>query len=106
MQPKARPAAPTKLKRGEPLPEDLEAMFLQRAERSLERGTCERSLLGLQEIAGDASRNERSQKARILRARCYDARVRPDLSEIEYRRYLEVWPKGRFSDEARKAVME
>ena len=100
--PKAQPAA----QRAEPLPEDLEALFLQRAERGLERGICERYLMGLQEIASDASRNERAQTARILRARCYDARVRPDLSEIEYRRYLEVWPKGRHSDEARKAVIE
>ena len=100
--PKAQPAT----HRAEPLPEDLEALFLQRAERGLERGICERYLMGLQEIASDASRNERAQTARILRARCYDARVRPDLSEIEYRRYLEVWPKGRHSDEARKAVIE
>ena len=97
---------PTKLKNVEPLPEDLEALFLLRAERGLERGICERYLMGLQEIAADASRNERSEKARILRARCYDARVRPDLSEIEYRRYLEIWPKGRHAEEARKAIIE
>jgi len=105
-EPKAKASAPPKLKGGEPLPEDLEALFLQRAERGLERGICERYLMGLQEIAGDGARNERSQKARILRARCYDARVRPDLSEIEYRRYLEVWPKGQHADEARKAIIE
>ncbi len=92
--------------KGEPLAQDLEAIFLQRAERGIERGICERSLLGLQEIAADPSRNERAEKARILRARCYDSRVRPDLSEIEYRRYLEIWPKGKFVDEARKAIIE
>lgn len=92
--------------KGEPLAQDLEAIFLQRAERGIERGICERSLLGLQEIAADPSRNERAEKARILRARCYDSRVRPDLSDIEYRRYLESWPKGKFADEARAAITE
>ncbi len=99
-------ATPKQLKNADPLPEDLETLFLQRAERGLDRGICERYLMGLQEIAGDSSRNERAEKARILRARCYDAKVRPDLSEIEYRRYLEVWPKGRHADEARKAIIE
>jgi hypothetical protein len=97
---------PPKIKNGEPLPGDLEALFLQRAERGMDRGICERYLLGLQEILSEGNRNDRAEKARILRARCYDSRVRPDLSEIEYRRYLEVWPKGRYSDEARKAVIE
>ncbi len=103
---KVRSVAPRALKNEAMLPEDLEALFLQRAERGLERGICERYLLGLQEIAADTSRNDRSEQARILRARCFDARVRPDLSEIEYRRYLEVWPRGRHSDEARKAIIE
>lgn len=88
------------------LPTDSETIFLEKAERSLEKGTCDRYLLGLQELAGDQSHNDRAEQARILRARCYDSRVRLDLAEIEYRRYLEVWPKGRFAPEARKALAE
>lgn len=104
--PAAAAPAPKAAPKGEAPPTDLEAIFLQKAERGLEKGICERHLLGLQEIAADPSHNERSEKARMLRARCYDSRVRPDLSEIEYRRYLEVWPKGRFAEEARKALAE
>ena len=91
---------------GEPLPKDLEERFLQRAERGLGRGICERYLLGLEEVAGDGSGSERAEKARILRARCFDAKVRPDLSEIEYRKYLVVWPAGRYAVEARQAIAE
>ena len=85
---------------------DLEAIFLMKAERSLEKGTCDRYLLGLQELAADQNKSDRSELARILRARCFDARIRTDLSEIEYRRYLETWPKGRYAEEARKAIAE
>jgi hypothetical protein len=97
-------AEPKMKPQGEELATDLEAIFLQRAERNLGRGICERSLMGLDELAGDASHGERAEKARILRARCFDSKVRPDLSEIEYRRYLMVWPNGRYSVEARQAL--
>lgn len=93
-------------KPAEPLPVDLETLFLQRAERGIGRGICERYLQGLQELAGDPSRGERAEKARILRARCFDARIRPDLSEMEYRHYLQAWPTGRYAIEARQAIAE
>jgi hypothetical protein len=99
-------AAEASPKPAEPLPVDLETLFLQRAERGLGRGICERYLMGLQELAGDPSRGERAEKARILRARCFDARIRPDLSEIEYRYYLQAWPTGRYAIEARQAIAE
>lgn len=98
-------AEPARAK-AEPLPVDLETLFLQRAERALGRGICENYLQGLDELASDLSRGERAERARILRARCFDAKIRPDLSEREYRHYLVNWPTGRFALEARQATAD
>ncbi|MDP1823064.1 MAG: FecR domain-containing protein [Archangium sp.] len=93
--------APTKV-----MPKDLEMIFLQRAEDSIEKGTCDRFLLGLEDIALDAERNARSEQARVLRARCFDTQMRPRQAMNEYRKYLEAYPRGRFSAEAHQALGE
>lgn len=88
------------------MPKDLEMIFLQRAEDSIEKGTCDRFLLGLEDIALDAERNARSEQARVLRARCFDTQMRPRQAMNEYRKYLEAYPRGRFSAEAHQALGE
>lgn len=100
----ARPAEDTASSK--PVPKDLEAIFLLRAEESLEKGGCDRFLLGLEEIAVDAQRSGRSELARVLRARCFERQLRPRQSMSEYRKYLEEYPVGRFLPEARQALGE
>ena len=85
---------------------DLESIFMQRAEDSLDKGTCDRFLLGLEDIALDAERNPRSEQARALRARCFERQMRPRQAMNEYRKYLEAYPRGRFSAEAHQALGE
>lgn len=85
-------------------PKDLETLFLQRAEGSIEKGECERYQLGLEDIAQDAVRSTRSEWARILRARCFESQLRPRQALNEYRKYLGEYPAGRFVDEARQAL--
>jgi hypothetical protein len=87
-----------------PLAKDLESIFLQKAEAALGKGTCEGFLLGLEEIAGDAPPTERTELARILKARCFDVSLRPKQAMAEYRKYLEASPAGRFATEARQAT--
>jgi len=85
---------------------DLEMIFLQRAEDSIEKGTCDRFLLGLEDIAQDTERTARTEQARVLRARCYDTQLRPRQAMNEYRKYLESYPQGRFAAEAHQALGE
>jgi hypothetical protein len=85
-----------------PQAKSLEQLFLEKAEQSLAKGGCERYLAGLEDIALDTS--EPAQLARVLRARCYDAQLRPKQAMGEYAKYLEAFPKGRFADEARAAL--
>jgi hypothetical protein len=110
----ARPVAPAsaaRLTEESPAPakvvaKDLESIFMQRAEDSIEKGTCDRFLLGLEDIALDAERNPRSEQARVLRARCFDTQMRPRQAMNEYRKYLELYPRGKFSAEAHQALGE
>jgi hypothetical protein len=81
---------------------DTEELFLLRAERSIRRGGCQRFMLGLEELATDASASEFSQRARILRARCFEAQGRAAQSRSEYERYLRDAPNGDFAYEAEK----
>jgi hypothetical protein len=80
----------------------LEQLFLEKAERSIEKGGCERFLPGLEDIV--IERQDAAQFARVLRARCFDAQLRPRQAMGEYLKYLETFPKGRFADEARAAL--
>lgn len=89
-----------------PIAKDLEAIFMARAEESLEKGTCDRFLLGLEDIALDSQRSARTEQARLLRARCFDNQMRPRQSLNEYRKYLDEYPQGRFVPEARQALGE
>ena len=85
---------------------DLEMIFMQRAEESIEKGTCERFLLGLEDIAQDAEHTARTEQARVLRARCFDSQMRPRQAMNEYRKYLESYPRGAFAAEAHQALGE
>jgi len=85
---------------------DLEAIFMSRAEESVTAGTCDRFLLGLEEIAQDAQRTARTEQARVLRARCFDVQMRPRQAMSEYRKYLEEYPRGHFAPEAHAALGE
>ncbi|MFL5322128.1 MAG: hypothetical protein ACJ790_20870 [Myxococcaceae bacterium] len=81
-----------------------EELFLGRAEHAVQRGSCGDFLLGLETLAFDAEEEPVRERARIVKARCHDARVEPDKAGIEYRRYLRDFPTGNFAEEARKAV--
>jgi hypothetical protein len=85
-----------------PQAKSLEQLFLEKAEASLEKGTCERFLAGLEDIALEGT--DQAQLARVLRARCYDVQLRPRQAMGEYVKYLEAFPKGRFAEEARTAL--
>lgn len=87
-----------------PLARDLESIFMNHAELSLEQGTCDRFLIGLEDIAQDASHTPRTEYARVLRARCFNLQLRPRQAVNEYRKYLEEYPRGRFTQEAAEAV--
>jgi hypothetical protein len=109
----ARPAAGAKLRDdregalpapARPLARDLESIFMGHAEAALEQGTCERFLVGLEDIAQDAAKNARTELARVLRARCFNLQLRPRQSLNEYRKYLEEYPRGRYAPEAAEAI--
>ena len=99
------PASPNASKlSGEELPLDHEAIFLTKADRALVKGGCERFMVGLEEIASDPKQSPRAEKARIMRARCFDMQMKTKETENEYRRYVRDYPNGVFLEEAR-AVM-
>lgn len=104
------PVAPTEpppeVRRTDALPETTEGIFLHRAEASLSNGSCEKFLEGLKELAAHNDDRESKSKARILRARCYDDRLKPDLARLEYQKYLEEFPSGPFNREARRQLEE
>lgn len=105
--PKARlKDEPEPVVRAQPLAKDLETIFMQRAEASLEKGGCDRFLVGLEDIAQDDTRDSRTELARVLRARCFDVSLRPRQALNEYRKYLEEYPRGRYAGEARQALGE
>ncbi|MHB8872463.1 MAG: FecR domain-containing protein [Myxococcaceae bacterium] len=105
---RGQPAAPSRLQspEGDSLPRDLEGLFLRRAEEALVSGRCDRYELGLGELTETSESPLAREKARILKARCYDATLRPADAAREYRRYLRDWPAGRWADEAHGATEE
>src|SRR5262249_13932139 len=98
------PTGAAKLGSDDEIAVDHEGIFIQRAERSLNHGTCERFLLGLDEVAADPKRGPRAEKARILRARCFDSLMKTKETEQEYRKYVREYPVGTFMDEARAVI--
>lgn len=84
----------------------LEVVFMERAEASLEQGTCEKFLAGLEDLAADEQKPPRAELARVLKARCFEAQMRPRQAVAEYRKYLEGYPGGRFVGEAKQALGE
>jgi hypothetical protein len=103
--PAASPNASKLTHADEGIPRDQEGIFMQRAERALGNGTCERYILGLQEVAGDR-RSPNAELARVLLARCYDAKLKPQQANQEYGRYLQQYPRGRYAEEARQVMSE
>lgn len=87
-----------------PLATDLEAIFMKRADEALTSGGCDRFLLGLEDIAQDGERSNRSEFARVLRARCFDSQFRPRQAMNEYRKYVDEYPRGQYLAEARHAL--
>jgi hypothetical protein len=71
----------------------------------LNAGSCERYLPGLEELANERQ-SLNAEDARVYRARCFDAMVKPKQSHQEYRRYLMQYPHGRYVDEARLVLGE
>jgi hypothetical protein len=84
--------------------DDAEDLYLLRAERSLKKGSCQRFLAGLEEIAGDTPASERTERARIVRARCFDKLGKPVQARAEYARYLHEMPRGDFASEAERRL--
>jgi len=85
-------------------PITAEGLFLQRAKESIDEGTCSRYLMGLAEVVAYSRDPRAREMAWILRARCYDEQRLPVQAEMEYRRYLEHFPFGRFAAEAQGAL--
>ncbi|MBK7858152.1 MAG: FecR domain-containing protein [Archangiaceae bacterium] len=104
--PAAKPASANASKLNDESPEESPDEVLQRADRSLSHGTCDRFLKQLDQLASDASRGPRAEKARIIRARCFDAQMRVRDAKEEYRRYLMQYPGGQYVDEARHIADE
>lgn len=86
------------------MPEDLEELFLMRAERSLRNGGCDRYLLGLADIAEDPQRSLRQERARIAMARCQLKLGQVDAAMQELSRYVRDFPHGLFAREAKAGL--
>lgn len=80
---------------------DLERETLARASDSLLQGTCEAELPRLAELLDRADRADIRARARILRARCYSQRAKPEKAKAEYLMYLRDNPSGSWVAEAR-----
>ncbi len=96
-------AAPVVVEKKVLVGKSLESLFLERAEDSIAKGNCDRYLLGLEDIATD-SEHPMAEQARVMRARCFDSQMRPRQAMNEYRKYLELHPRGKFASEAHQAL--
>jgi hypothetical protein len=103
-EPPAPPPSLAERARTSGLPITAEGLFLQRVKESIGESTCQQYLGGLAEVI-ESSRDQRAREmGRILRARCFDEMGLRGQADLEYRRYLEVFPSGRFAAEARGAL--
>lgn len=83
-----------------------ERLFLRRAEDGLRAHQCQGFLVGLQDIVESSEDRKLRERARILRARCFDDTLQPVEAEGEYRRYLQEFPRGDYAAEARRSLEE
>jgi hypothetical protein len=86
-------------------PGSTDARFLWSAREQLSATTCESFLVGLAEIAERSTVREFREQARYLRARCFEERLAPAEARAEYERYLREFPRGRYSREAKAALL-
>ncbi|MBL8958069.1 MAG: hypothetical protein JNK82_45265 [Myxococcaceae bacterium] len=110
-QPQAPAAAPTPVATPKPTPApapslsaDLERETLERASNSLLQGTCESELPRLAELLERTDSAGIKARVRIIRARCYSTRSKPERAKLEYTAYLRDFPEGVWADEARDAA--
>jgi hypothetical protein len=98
--PPAAPAAPSPA----PVAPDLDRQALARASAALVQGRCETELPALAELLEVSDRSDTKARARILRARCFTQRARPEQAKAEYLAYVHDFPNGAWVAEARGAV--
>lgn len=84
--------------------DEAEELFLLRAERSLRKGNCQTFMSGLGEIAGDSPATSKTERARISRARCFQAQGKVGQAQAEYQLYLRETPSGDYASEARSSL--
>jgi hypothetical protein len=101
-QPGGPQARPPEIARSEPRSSEEE--FLAWAEAAVATGGCPHYLTGLADIAEWSQDARARERARILRARCYDALGVRGRANLEYRRYLEEYRFGSFAAEADGAL--
>ncbi len=83
---------------------DLERVTLERASDSLLQGSCETELPRLAELLERTDNVGIKARVRILRARCFSQRAKPERAKTEYLAYLRDFPDGVWADEARDAA--
>jgi hypothetical protein len=87
-----------------PAAPDIERDAISRASDALVQGKCETELPTLAELLERSDRADTKARARILRARCFTQRAKPEQAKAEYLAYLHDFPGGRWAWEARGAV--
>ncbi|MCP3103800.1 FecR domain-containing protein [Myxococcus sp. K15C18031901] len=99
-----------KKKRGPLIPmalmsKDADERFLGYVRLQLGPRTCEGFLTGLEEIAVKSPRADHREQARYLKARCFEERLQGTDAKLEYRQYLNDFPRGRYVREATSALL-
>ncbi|WP_342380243.1 FecR domain-containing protein [Myxococcus stipitatus] len=87
------------------LSKDSDERFLGYARLQMGPRTCENFLAGLEEIADRSPRTDHREQARYLRARCFEERLQGQDAKMEYRQYLNEFPRGRYVREAGAAIL-